>query len=289
MIFNIIICLNEILCPEVLPTITKPNMTVSVIINNKTYNNIENHKNFGLFEKGALQSMSYKVELNPGEYEFGPNTEVEFVNFEQSTYGIVDEAPLGWAPGSLTVNHNIQLRDLKPQIEFSLLAEHSEGVTPNKLPSGTCEDKKIKANSLFFNFSLSQYITELYCGTSTNIINENNISSINSAFIRKLKADKRNYTINNSFNFTIPKGANSVIIAYPEYDINGRETNGPKSILNTTVNAEMKDVFTKLTEVVVASPTGYIDDEYATNYVILVYTPDSGAYQNEANIKVTLG
>ena len=103
------------------------------------------------------------------------------------------------------------------------------------------------------------------------------LGEVDAELIRTLNKTGKNYIQNETYEFMVQPGDENIVIAYDA------RFNGPKSILNTTVNAEMLSNFV-LSEVEIPGANNYSP----ITYKIMTYTP-AEPYKNSANIKITLG
>jgi hypothetical protein len=99
--------------------------------------------------------------------------------------------------------------------------------------------------------------------------------------------DKDTTMAGTQFKFTVPAGAASVIIACPAANT------GVTNILNTTVNANMNEAFGLSNPAIIsvggADATADSVGNFAVDYNVWIYTPESGAYPDAADLTITLG
>lgn len=264
---NLIDFMQSILCPEKLPTIIQPSATLTLTASKKNY------------EVGELVEPSYTFTWNPGSYEFGPETGVTITSATiVDSFGVSFDVTESKSESLSTFRANTNMPyNLKLTLTHSVAAN-----SPNKLPSGVYEDGTIRENSsnaiVITSDSLTSYIEGCYCGTSTDIITEDNITS---DIIRNLSTKtKANYK-KGIKTFTVPVGTKTIIIAYPS------SKTGVSKILNTTVNADMTDAFNTPFKKIVAGADNDLTSDYVTEYNVLLYHP-AEAYTIEATLNVTL-
>ena len=103
--------------------------------------------------------------------------------------------------------------------------------------------------------------------------------AITSAIIRGLTKNNSS-TTTGTFSFTVKSGARSIVIA-----IAGNRT--LSKVLNTTVNADMTESFTKCTDLVSVAGADAPSMDNAGDYSVWFYTP-AEAYASDANLTVTI-
>lgn len=130
-------------------------------------------------------------------------------------------------------------------------------------------------------YSVTAYREGFFYGTTTTAVDPSKLTGWD---IRNLSKTGAGYGKGTKI-VNVPVGAESVILACP------KANTGVTDILNTTVNANMKEAFGDPIVVSVggADATASSTGSYATDYNVWVYTPASGAYTSTASLTVTLG
>ena len=130
-------------------------------------------------------------------------------------------------------------------------------------------------------YTSSDYLSGYYEGCYFGGIPEyiDNVT-INSSLIRDLNASKESYTTGKEINFTIGKGTKTIIVACPE------SQNGPKEVLNATVNAPMTSLYgdSNYQLVEVASANGY---NATRKYKVWTFSTET-EYKQSTNFKIIL-
>lgn len=272
---NLLESMQMILGPEKTPTIEQPNVEI-ILKNNSTLITTNT-----LLEVGTPITPIVQCNLNPGHYEFGPATDVTFSNGIINLSNNYNES-YSISSVNTSIEHafeTIYLIKNKPlQATFSV--NQSAGSIPKKVPSGAYPDGQILSkNWTVTSKTITPYIRGCYYGVSTNLLTDELITS---DLIRNLNHTNHAYKAE-KISFTVTSGTKTIILATPCDNI------GITNILNTTVNADMTDAFIKLDrQVSVAGASGDINSEYASQYNVWLYSP-AFAYENNANITITLG
>lgn len=256
--------LQDIFGPERIPTITQPSASIKSKLNNR-------------YEVGTSITPSFTITFNKGSYSYGPDTGVTV-----TTCNITDTQGNADNNSSLVTSGNFSSFRVPKNMQYkmTLTLTYSDGVNPNKVPSGTYSAGKIIGKTLTLQSAVTQgYVEGLFYGTSTSVLNEEDITS---AIIRGLSKTNAGYSSKN-VSFTVPVGAKTIILATPSANT------GITKILNTTVNADMTDAFGNSFEVDVAGADGSLSNtQYVSTYDVLLYSP-AEAYSVAANLTVTLG
>ena len=236
---------NAIFVKESNPTITEPSVTV-VCNEAKGY------------EVGTEVAVSYTAVLNPGAYEFGPDTGITATEWNiTDTSGNTSVESTGSFP-NVTVEDGMSYK-------ITATASYDDGAIPltntgNEYPGG-----QIKAGTKSaVAGAITGYRNSFY-GTMAEK------TDVDSAAIRKLNKSGKALANGSTFTVSIPVGAMRVIVAYPATlrDITSiKDVNG--------LNAEISSGFTKST-VAVEGANGYTAIEYK------VYTMDFAKANDAAN------
>ena len=285
---NLLESMQAILCPEKIPDVKQP--TVTIILKNAS-TEIKSNR---LMEVGTPITAIVQCKLDSGSYEFGPTpTGVTFANGVISlSNDYSEDYHVSHINTSISKDFGLIHLQKDKTLQASFSVEQSEGSKPYKLLNGKYieyKDKQINSkiwtNGEVQSKTITPYIRGLYWGFSkTNVLNKEDITSDlirNNTSIAKMNSIEKHYKSIKSQSFTIESDTRTIILACPkEAEIT--------SILNTTVNAEMKNAFTKLDELVsVAGATGSSTSIYAHQYKVWLYSPEF-PYEKNTNFTVTL-
>lgn len=234
---NLLEVWNSIFVKEINPTVTQPSIKA-------TFSDAK------AYEAGTEVSPTYSVSLNPGKYQYGPDTGVEATAWLVSdTVGNTAET----ASGSFPVVSVPDGGDYKLTVEVT----YGDGAIPLTNLGNEYPDGQIKGGTKTVTSpALTGYRNSFY-GTMAEK------TTIDSAAIRSLAVKSGKALADGAaFEVTIPIGARRVVIAYPASlrDMTSvKDTNG--------MNAEISSGFTK-TLVDVEGANGYTAIPYK------VYTMD---------------
>lgn len=236
------------------PAITQPSVTL-------TANKVK------AYEVGTKVTPDYSAVLNPGGYEYGPETGIVASAWSVSN-SENDEvsATASGSFGELTVSDDTSY-------SITAQATYTDGAVPLTALGNAYADGQIKAgNKSATKSKISGYRNSFY-GTLAAKDGE-----INSSMVRSLPGKSGKALANgNTFSISIPIGAIRVIFAYPAAlrDVTSvQDVNG--------MNAEIKSAFTNLT-VPIEGANGYTGIDYK------VYVMDMANANDTANTyKVTI-
>lgn len=251
---NIFEVFNSIFYPEKNPDIIKPSITV-------------NFPEAGCYELGTVIIPTYEVSFNPGEYEFGPDTDVQVNEYEiKSSTGAIKTTSSG----------SFQPITIDDDTDFYITTTiyHSDGTIPINNKNNEYFDGQIKAAGLVdISKSITGYLNGLYYGVSEQIIDPN---TVDSNFIKTLNKTQKAYN-NEPVNMTVPIGSKSIILACPVENI------GISEVFNHTANCDMFSAFG--TPVVKNILDNNESNVHAKDYNVWIYTP---AESYEFNTKLTI-
>ena len=240
---NLVEVWNAIYVKESNPTVTQPSVSV-------TCNEAKG------YEVGTEVSVTYSASLNPGSYQYGPETGVTATDWKiTDTSGNISVEPTGSFP-------NVTVID---DMSYKITAEatYGDGATPLTNLGNEYPDGQIKAGSDSATAGAITGFRNSFYGSMAEK------TDVNSAAIRKLTA--KVLSNGSTFKVSIPEGAMRVIVAYPATlrDVTSiKDVNG--------LNAEISSGFTQST-VAVEGANGYTAIDYK------VYTMDFAKANDTAN------
>lgn len=243
--------LYEIFSPELNPNVVTPTVELSF-------------PEAGAYEIGSIVTPTYSMTLNPGEYEYGPATNVVATSFiAASSDDTIINNQSGTFPDIII--------DESTNFYMSASIVYSDGSVPvtnknNEYPAGM-----INAGSATVESShITGYLNGLYYGCSQDIKTKENITS---EFIRTLNKSKKSYEALNT-DLLVPAGTKSIIIACPKTEA------GLGRIYNHTAGCDMLMAFGTPIELAIKV------NDYSQIYNVWIYSP-AEAYENNANITIT--
>lgn len=237
-------------------------------------------------EIGATVTPTYSITKTAGEYLYGIwDSEKEEANFENKATGItygedIVSATQGTLNATITYTSEAQT--------YSLKAENTRSAAQNKPVSNIGSEKAIPTD-LASSINVSNTAQKTFTGYREGCFygSVNNVSSVNDIthwIIRNL--DKKlgaKYSTKNNLSHSVAVGDTAIIIACPATNT------GVTSVLNTTVNAEMKDNFKTITISVGGADSSSTNvGEYAIDYKVWYYIPVE-AYGSKADLQIDLG
>lgn len=237
------------------PSITQPSVNIS-------------SSSFKAYEVGTNVTPTYTATLNPGSYQYGPETGIT-----ATSWNVVDNAA---EPNTLTAASGsfpqMQVVD-GTSYSITATASYGTGTVPNTALGQEYADGQIKAGSKSATKgTISGYRNGFY-GTTTS----QSSGTFESNDIRALTATNKAVTAGTVWNISIPVGTRSVIFAYPA------TIRDATSVLDANgLNAEIKTAFTKI-QVQVAGANGYNPIEYK-----VYYTNYANANDTQNTYKVTI-
>lgn len=219
-------------------------------------------------ELGSTVTFNYEVAFDEGEYPYDTTTGVEV-----STASI--------KLGNTQININNQLKGShtiaklgSDSLTLSTAIKHTAGnLASSNLGNKTTKqisEKEISATGI----TISSYREGFYFKADKSI----RTPTVNSDYLRDNSTSKTNkgYTAG-AQERTVPVGTQAIILACPA------DEKGVIKVLNTTVNADMTNSFTKSTVSVKDAAK-----ENSKDYTVWMYTP-AEPYATEATLKITLG
>ena len=267
--------LTEILSKRLQPTITaQPSISGFALTGAKAV------------EAGtSLANANYTAAtLNPGSYQYGPETGVEASNWkveritDLATTQVASQDAASLAAGTDdNGGAGFQIGDqggegVVNSLKYKLTVTHGAGVTAaDNLGDDSSPAVSIAAGTKEKTTSAFTPFRNVFYGASTDK------PTLDSAAIRALTPTGKAYTAG-TLTINVPAGAQRVVIAC----IAGK-TGVTKVINETAMNADVTSTFAKST-VPVEGAEGYT----AVDYNVWVYEP-AVAYENPAVLKVTLG
>lgn len=174
------------------PTITQPSVNLT-------------STSMGAKEVGTRLIPNYTASLNPGTYQYGPDTGVTAILWKvtDTTGGVKDTNQGNFSELLVTDNTNYSI---------TASVEHTEGTIPltnlgNPYPEGKIQASNGTPKTKTLG-SITGYRNTFY-GTVTNK------GEITSSIVRGLTKSNKTLSNGSTFNVSIPIGALRVIIAYP--------------------------------------------------------------------------
>ena len=233
----------------------------------------------------SLANANYTAAtLNPGTYQYGPETGVEATNWlvERITNLATDQVASQDAAsltagsdnngGSGFVIGDQGGENVVNSLKYKLTVTHGAGVTADdNLGDDSSPAVSITAGSKTKETSAYTPFRNVFYGASTTK------PTLDSAAIRALTPTGKAYAAG-SLTINVPAGAQRVVIA-----CDATKTGVTKVINQTAMNADVTATFTKST-VPVEGAEGYT----AINYNVWVFEP-AVPYENTATLVVTLG
>ena len=233
----------------------------------------------------SLANANYTAAtLNPGTYQYGPETGVEATNWkveritDQGTEQVASQDAASLTAGSdNNGGDGFVIGDqggegVVNSLKYKLTVTHGAGVTADdNLGDDSSPAVSITAGSKTKETSAYTPFRNVFYGASTSK------PTLDSAAIRALTPTGKAYAAG-SLTINVPAGAQRVVIA-----CDATKTGVTKVINQTAMNADVTATFTKST-VPVEGAEGYT----AINYNVWVFEP-AVPYENTATLVVTLG
>lgn len=234
----------------------------------------------------SLATANYTAAtLNPGSYQYGPETGVEASNWKVERItnlgteqvasqddasldaGTDNNGGVGFVIGDMGGDDNVV-----SSLKYKAIATHGAGVTAkDNLGSDSDPAVSISAGTKEKTTSAFTPFRNVFYGASTDK------PALDSAAIRALTPTGKAYAAG-SLTINVPAGAQRVVIA-----CDATKTGVTKVINQTAMNADVTATFAKST-VPVEGAEGYT----AINYNVWVFEP-AVPYENTATLVVTLG
>ena len=236
---NIKQVLDLIMTEEKNPTVTQPSVSVS-------------SSEAKSYEAGTRITPKYNATLNPGKYEFGPETGVTATSWSVT----LDSQTLTEASGTFS---EIQVTD-STNLKITATAQHSEGAVPKTNLGNEYADGKITADSKSRQTGAITGFRQMFYGVDTTG------GEINSALIRGLTAggaaSAKTITVN------AVAEAKCIIVAVPQ----SSALKVKQAILTSSMNADITSSYVKQPDPVNVEGANGFD---AVPYDIYVYRPAS--------------
>lgn len=252
---NITEVMDAIFSPEKNPTITQPSMILSF-------------PQSGDYEIGTTITPTYELNLDPGKYEYGPETGVIANSYRVISSNNVTKT---------TRTGNFSTFTITESTDFYINASitHSSGTIPLTAKENEYATGQITANTITMESKhITGYINGLYYGCSNEIKSVDNITS---TFMKSLNKTGKAYTAE-SVDMIVPVGTKSIIIACPV------NSNGISKIYNNTVNCDMTEAFGAPVTIKINGNSE--SSTYARNYNVWIYTP-AEPYEIAAKLTIT--
>jgi hypothetical protein len=269
--------------------VTQPKFTLT-LTNNKGTSAEESLKTS--YEIGTNLTVSYSFNLDKGKYKYDADTGVTASSYKLTKNG----SSVGTSQsGNLTA---FQLD--ANSVRFSSSCNHSAGKVPQSNLQRDVNEKQIKQgaylpaqinNTTATDWTITPFREGCFFGALTD--KDRTIETLTSDDIRSLTTVEKNNKSNKAFptnaetiTFTVPAGTKTIVVACPK-GTKSYETYGPTNALNSTVNAQMYDLFG------LDNMAGNVDVKGANNsssvpYNVWMYTP-SYPYEKATKITLTLG
>lgn len=249
----------------------------------------------GKFPIGKSLSLTYSLTLDPGDYEFGPGTEVTINKTANNNQPIIieiiknDKVDKQLYTSKLIDNLGSIIVDNETNCQLQVSIYHTDGVIAKTLQGNEYEINGVKQR---ISRGISQYaITEpitgfipgMYYGCLDEIIDFNSVTKqeLNDICKTRLTAFDDNYIKGYTTSLKIPKGTKMIIIACPT------ESDGISKVYNNTVSADMTDIFVNSFIQPVSIAGGDNNWNYASNYKLSYYIP-AEEYEYETELTITL-
>lgn len=208
------------------------------------------------YEVGTKVLPSYRIDFNPGEYSYGPSTNVVITNISVSATGVLN--PITELEGTFD---EITIAD---DTEYYITAtiDYSEGEIPNTNLGNSSVENQILAGQLSTTSTALKGYRSFYYGIV------NNDSEINSALIRSLTSGGE-YNEPKVINIAVGEqtDAKKVIIAIPS----NRERVGlVKANLVSSMNIDISSEYKLLTSKIGVKG---VNDYSSAPYDVWVYEP----------------
>lgn len=256
--------------------------------------------NAGAKEIGTTITPSFKVKYDPKTYAYGSMTDdtagsATYAAGTTVTITLNDNSTLtgniggdGSGKKEIIINGNSMVVTADTNYKGTDVSiDYAQGAIPltntgvqyanAQVDAGTCSSSTDTG-------AITHYREGCFYGTTTAADFTN--ASLTNSFIRGLKKLSANYYATSKV-LNVTSGTTAIIIACPA------EKAGPKSVLNTTVNAEMwgETNFVPVEGGVIvggADSTADSVGNYSTKYNVWVYKP-AEAYSSDASLTITLG
>lgn len=256
--------------------------------------------NAGAKEIGTTITPSFKVKYDPKTYSYGS---VSNRTAGTGTYAVGTTATItlndnttltGTIGGDGSVAKEITISGDSMVVNSStsyygtkVSIDYAEGAIPLTNTGAEYADAQVSAGSCTHDTNTSK-ITHYREGCFYGITKDAEFTNakLTNSFIRGLNKLGANYSAT-SKTLSVTSGTTAIIVACPS------DKNGPKSVLNTTVNAEMwgETNFVPVSGGIVvggADSNGDAVGDYSTTYNVWVYKP-AEAYSSDASLTITLG
>ena len=256
--------------------------------------------NSGAKEIGTTITPAFSVGYRPSTYAYGSTKNKTagsgtYAAGATATITLNDDTTLtgnvggdGSADKKITINGASMVVTADTNYKGSRVSiDYAQGAVPLTNTGAEYSDAQVQAGSCATDTdtgAITHYREGCFYGI-TKAADFSNASLTNS-FIRGLNKLSANYSATSKV-LNVTSGTTAIIIACPA------DKTGPKSVLNTTVNAEMwgETNFVPVTDGVIvggADSTADSVGNYSTKYNVWVYKP-AEAYSGDASLTITLG
>lgn len=243
--------------PEKVPTIIEPSVSISV----------DTEVEDGNVEVGTTIPISFKATFNKGSYSYGPDTGITV-----KSWRVYDTSDIPNESSNYTGTFSDVVVEEDTKYKVIVEATHTAGTIPltdqgTPYPSAQILEGTKTASST----SISGFRKYFYGVSSV-------AKEINSEYIRSLTHSTSAVSSGTSFDLSIEKGTNQVIIAIPS-----SAGLALTSVIDTgAFNINVYDIFDKVI-VGVEGANGYD----AVNYDVYVYTPDVSLSANTYKVTIS--
>lgn len=210
---------QSIFTKELNPTITSPEALI---------------KNFpsGTYEVGTQINPTFKIELNPGKYSYGPDTGITILEWE-----VVDSNSERFEGEGEPISNSFPIFLVEDNTNYSIGTKvaHSSGTIPVTNLNNPYEEGRISQGIVEKSSSKIKGYRNSFYGTISN----NNID-LNYDLFKNLTKTGKALKKGEGFTITLPVGAKYVIFAYPS---SLGEVSSVKDV--NGLNAEIASAFNK--------------------------------------------
>lgn len=242
--------------PEKIPTKVEPSISIQLA-----------DVDTSSVEVGTIIPVNYIVTLDPGSYQYGPETGV----VAESCRVYMSNDPSHVATGMSGTFADVVASD---GADYEIIAEvsHSAGVIPVTDQGSPCPSAQIVAGIKAASSGSITGIRKYFYGTTESM------DTVDSDMIRSLTHSTGAIEDGTSINLKIKDGANQVIIAFPS---------SANLVLSSVVdtgafNIEVSDVF-RLMNIDVEGANGY----EAVSYDVYVYSPEVSLSSNTYKVTIS--
>lgn len=248
---NIIEVLDEILAPEKYPNIVKPSFN---LILNEAGNYMPNTK----------ITPTYSIEVNPGSYEFGPETGIEITNCRVVSSNGSSKSTSSGSFSQITINEDT---------DFYITASinYNSGNIPLTAKGNNYPDGQIKAATVSIT---SEHIIGYRNGVYYGTFNEKFTTiTFTDSLLDSLNRSNKNFQSNDKYSMIVPQNTQSIIIIF---DLGDSGSTNDLKVINNTANCDMTGAFETKSITINNRP-----------YMLMIYNPAS-PYEITADLELIL-